>query len=214
MLFRSTRAGDADKDDVPVQTPLSHTSRWQVRQNLRGAINKNALSPPAQMRTHVGAEMLDSNVNDKKNIERDSACIHTLDDVLPATAMDTHTSTDVRPVPRHHQSPPRRSALLPHASLTHTSTRLNITRVYTTRQRCKSTRQHSRAELPTPKPLIRGQFTAVQNKFADTSRSGQLSIDLESMVFCSTAWNQQPADTARPTLPAAGVQKTQARADR
>ena len=153
------------------------------------------------MRTHVGAEMPDSNVNDKKNIERDSARIRSTMSYLPRrwTRTRVRMRTDVRPVPRHHQSPHAAPPSFTHASLIHTSTRLNITRVYTTRQQCKSTRQHSRAELPTPKPLIRGQLTAIQNKCVNTSRSGQLSIDLESMVFCSTAWNQQPADTARPT---------------
>ena len=55
---------------------------------------RRALSPPAQRRTHVGAEMPDSNVSDKKNIERDwcPQHAHTLNDVPPATATDMHTS--------------------------------------------------------------------------------------------------------------------------
>ena len=113
--------------------------------------------------------------------------------------MDTHTSTDVRPVPRHYQSP---HAAPPSFHTPHSLTPpLDSTSQEYTRQDSDANLQDS-TPLPSstrPKPLIRGQLTAVQNKCADTSRSGQLSIDLESMIFCSTAWNQQPADTARPT---------------
>jgi hypothetical protein len=38
----------------------------------------------------------------------------------------------------------------------------------------------------------------VEGRCADASRSGQFSIDFESVAFCSTAWSQQPAGTAPP----------------
>ena len=113
---------------------------------------RRALSPPAQRRTHVGAEMPDSNVSDKKNIERDwcPQHAHTLNDVPPATATDMHTSghspdsqdTINPPTPLH---PPSTRLTHPHLDSTQHH---NITRPYTARQQCKSTRQHSCAKLP------------------------------------------------------------------
>ena len=40
----------------------------------------------------------------------------------------------------------------------------------------------------------------VECRCADAPRCGQLSIDFESVAFCSTAWSQQPAGTAPPTF--------------
>ena len=70
MMFIPLRFGTGSpalshpgRQPAPYPTPLDGKQR--------GAIDKNALSPPAKRQMHVGAEMPDSNVNDQKNIERD-----------------------------------------------------------------------------------------------------------------------------------------------
>ena len=55
------------------------------------------------------------------------------------------------------------------------------------------TRARLLAEFP---QLTQGGALLAEGRCADALRSGQLSINLESVVFCSTAWSQQPAGTA------------------
>ena len=49
--------------------------------------------------------------------------------------------------------------------------------------------------------VLRGGHYWSKGNCADTSHLGQLSIDLNSVVFCSTMWNQQTSNSAPPPPP-------------
>lgn len=79
---------------------------------LRGAIDKNALSPPVPMRTHVGAETPPFTMNDKKDIKHDWSAppvqTHSMHSHLPMahrTQAPLHCERQRRRQTRHGTSP-------------------------------------------------------------------------------------------------------------